>query len=71
MYPRSEWPSSNGVAQPPEVDGWELVTGCFRDWETHLHEVVPEVAVYDLTRKIRELQEELNAGVVRARAAGV
>jgi hypothetical protein len=31
MYPRSEWPSSNGVAQPPEVDGWESVTGCFRD----------------------------------------
>jgi hypothetical protein len=37
----------------------------------HLHETMPELAVYDLTRKIRELQEELNAGVVRARAAGV
>jgi hypothetical protein len=70
LYARSEWPSRNGDA-PEAVDGWESGSGCYREWETHLNEAVPELAVYDLGVRIRELKDQLDDAVKRARRRGV
>jgi hypothetical protein len=70
FYPRAEWPSESGMA-PPNVDGDEAGGGCYREWHEHLHDALPELAVYDLTEEIKERQDRLGEAVKRARARGV
>ena len=70
LFSRAEWPSVNGDA-PAEVDGWESGTGCFRDWEAHMGEAVPELEIYDLSQRIVDLQRELEASISQARGRGV
>jgi hypothetical protein len=69
LYARNEWPSRNGDA-PEAVDGWESGSGCYGEWEAHLNEAVPELAVYELAARVRELQDQLDAAVTRARKLG-
>jgi hypothetical protein len=62
VYPCSEGPDKQRGG-PDEVEGRESDAGCFKEWEAHL-------AVYEITQKIQQAQSELEAAVMKARAAG-
>ncbi|MDN5856744.1 MAG: hypothetical protein L0K86_28685 [Actinomycetia bacterium] len=70
FYPRSEWPSSTGIA-PDGVDGWETGTVAFAEWERHLDRVLPELAVHDLAQQLADVEERLRAAAQAARFAGL
>jgi hypothetical protein len=70
FYPRAEWPSKTGFT-PDDVDGWENDTGCYAEWDAHLRETLPALAIHDLTQQIAKAQDELIEAVRRARSAGV
>jgi len=65
VWSRDEWPSDDGF--PPESVEDE---GCYRQWQAHLHEVLPELAVYDAAQAAEAALRELNATVIDARSAG-
>jgi hypothetical protein len=69
FYPRSEWPSSTGIA-PDGVDGWETGSA-FAEWDRHLDRVLPELAVHDLAQQLADVEERLQAAVQAARFAGL
>jgi hypothetical protein len=69
FYPRAEYPSEHGQA-PDEVEGWETDTGCYEEWNRHLHEAVPELRLYTLAQTIEHAQRQLDDAVTEARAGG-
>ncbi len=70
FYPRSKWPSATGIA-PDGVDGVEADTAAFAEWELHVARVLPELAVHDLTQRLADTEERLEAVVHAGRSAGV
>jgi hypothetical protein len=70
FYPRSEWPSSSGLA-PEAVDGWETGTAASAEWARHLSRGLPLLAVHDLARDLADIEQRLRDAVREARHAGV
>ena len=53
------------------VDGVEADTAAFAEWELHVARVLPELAVHDLTQRLADTEERLEAVVHAGRSAGV
>ncbi|WP_208544500.1 hypothetical protein [Saccharomonospora piscinae] len=71
VYLRSDWPDTGPSDLPPDdVEGWETGTGCFLEWQAHLRQAVPELAVHDLIADADHTRDQITAAVAHARTAG-
>jgi hypothetical protein len=66
LHLRAEWPDTEYALAPDAVE-----QQCRAEWERHLHTVLPVLAIHDLSRQIRQAQDDLAQAVSAARAAGL